>query len=191
MTTDKPGPSRVPNAEALLSTRPTGLDKKTAAPAPRPRTKPTPTTILVGVVAALALFAGGTLLGNHLSSSSSQSAIRGLPSGFPSGRANGGGAGANGGGGFTAGEISAAKDGTLTITTADGTSVTVKTSSDTTVTRSASSDVASLAVGEQVTVIGPTADGAVTAQAITEGTSGLGFGGAPGGQPSPAATAAG
>jgi len=191
MTTDKPGPSRVPNAEALLSTRPTGLDNQPAPRASGPRTKPTPTTILVGVVAAGALFAGGILLGDHMSSSSSQSAFPGLPSGLSSGRANGGGLSGSGGGGFTAGEITAVKDGTLTIKSSDGTSVTVKTSSDTTVTRSEKSEVTSLAVGEQVTVIGQTADGAVTAQAITEGAGGFGLGGGPGGQATPGASAGG
>ena len=83
---------------------------------------------------------------------------------------------------------------TLTVTATDGTAVKVATSSTTTVTRSAASDVASLALGEQVTVIGATANGTVTAQTISEGTGGMGFGGGaggPGGQPAPGATAGG
>jgi hypothetical protein len=57
--------------------------------------------------------------------------------------------------------------------------VKVTTSSGTTVSKSAAADVSALAVGDTVTVVGQTAaDSSVTAQAITEGSTGFG---APGG----------
>lgn len=189
MSTDELDPRNLSSAEALLSARPSGIEQRPAAPPRGPKRKLSPTIALGSVVAAGALFAGGLLVGNHLSDSSATSRFPNAPAGFATARAGGASPG-----GFTSGTISAIDGTTLTVTATDGTAVKVATSSTTTVTRSAASDVASLALGEQVTVIGATANGTVTAQAITEGTGGLGFGGdagGPGGQPSPGATAGG
>jgi hypothetical protein len=189
MSTDNLDPRNVSSAEALLSTRPSGIEQRPVAPPSGPKRKFSPTIALGSVVAAGALFAGGLLVGNHLSDSSATSRFPGAPGGFATTRA-----GVAGPGGLTSGTISAIDGSTLTVTATDGTAVKVATSSTTTVTRSAASDVAGLALGEQVTVIGPTANGAVTAQTISEGTGGMGFGGGaggPDGQPTAGATAGG
>lgn len=172
-----PSTTPAPNgiAEDLLAQRPTAL----AASAPiaaAPRSKPSLTMILVGVVGAAVLFAGGLLVGHATGSSATAQTGPGA-NGMP------GGAGGSPGG-FTSGEIASIDGSTLTITTSDGTTVKVTTSSDTTVSQTTDADVSALAVGDTVTVVGQTADdSSVTAQAITEGSTGLGMmgGGAPGG----------
>ncbi|HEX5331806.1 MAG TPA: DUF5666 domain-containing protein [Cellulomonas sp.] len=156
-------------AQDLLAQRPAVL-AGSAPIAAAPRGRPSLTMILVGVVGAAVLFAGGLLVGHATGSSTTAQTGPGA-NGMP-----GGAAGTGGPGGFTSGEIASIDGSTLTITTSDGTSVKVTTSSDTTVSQTADADVSALAVGDTVTVVGQTADdSSVTAQAITEGSTGFGM----------------
>jgi hypothetical protein len=173
-----PAPNGI--AEDLLAQRPAALagsDPVAAAP----RGKPSLTRILVGVVGAAVLFAGGLLVGHTTGASATAQTGPGA-NGMPGGAGGydgttGGAAGLAGGpGGFTSGEIASIDGSTLTITTSDGTTVKVTTSSDTTVSQTTDADVSALAVGDTVTVVGQTADdSSVTAEAITEGSTGFGM----------------
>ena len=158
-------------AQDLLAQRPAVL----AASAPiaaAPRGRPSLTMILVGVVGAAVLFAGGLLVGHTTGSSTTAQTGPGA-NGMPGGAAGGT---AGGPGRFTSGQIASIDGSTLTLTTSDGTSVKATTSSGTTVSQTADADVSALAVGDAVTVVGQTAaDSSVTAQAITEGSTGLGM----------------
>ena len=147
-----------------------------AAPiAAAPRGRPSLTMILAGVVGAAVLFAGGLLVGHTTGSSTTAQSGPGA-NGLPGGAGGDDGAAGTGRpGGFTSGEIASIDGSTLTITTSDGTTVKVTTSTGTTVSKSAATDVSALAVGDTVTVVGQTAsDSSVTAQAITEGSTGFG-----------------
>ena len=177
-----PTTTSAPNglAEDLLAQRPAVL-AESAPIAAAPRGRPSLTMILVGVVGAAVLFAGGLLVGHTTGSSATAQTgpgANGLPGGAGGYGAAAGGTG-GGPGGFTSGTIASIDGSTLTVTASDGTSVKVTTSSGTTVSKSAAADVSALAVGDTVTVVGQTAaDSSVTAQAITEGSTGFG---APGG----------
>jgi Domain of unknown function (DUF5666) len=177
-----PTTTSAPNglAEDLLAQRPAVL-AESAPIAAAPRGRPSLTMILVGVVGAAVLFAGGLLVGHTTGSSATAQTgpgANGLPGGAGGYGAAAGGTG-GGPGGFTSGTIASIDGSTLTVTASDGTSVKVTTSSGTTVSKSAAADVSALAVGDAVTVVGQTAaDSSVTAQAITEGSTGFG---APGG----------
>ena len=179
-TMTNPTTAPAPNglAEDLFAQRPGVLAESPPIVAP-PRGRPSLTMILVGVVGAAVLFAGGLLVGHTTGSATTAQTGTGT-NGFP-GAAGGYGAAAGTGrpGGFTSGTIASIDGSTLTVTASDGTSVKVTTSSGTTVSTSATADVSALAVGDTVTVVGQTAaDSSVTAQAITEGSTGFG---APGG----------
>lgn len=65
--------------------------------------------------------------------------------------------------------MTAIGDGTLTLTTSDGTEVTVTTSDDTDVSVVDDGDLADLAVGDTVRVNGTTEDDAVEASSIVVG----------------------
>lgn len=177
-----PTTTSAPNglAEDLLAQRP-GVLAESAPIAAAPRGRPSLTMILVGVVGAAVLFAGGLLVGHTTGSTATAQTgpgANGLPGGAGGYGAAAGGTG-GGPGGFTSGTIASIDGSTLTVTASDGRSVKVTTSSGTTVSKSAAADVSALAVGDTVTVVGQTAaDSSVTAQAITEGSTGFG---APGG----------
>lgn len=177
-----PTTTSAPNglAEDLLAQRP-GVLAESAPIAAAPRGRPSLTMILVGVVGAAVLFAGGLLVGHTTGSTATAQTgpgANGLPGGAGGYGAAAGGTG-GGPGGFTSGTIASIDGSTLTVTASDGRSVKVTTSSGTTVSKSAAADVSALAVGDAVTVVGQTAaDSSVTAQAITEGSTGFG---APGG----------
>jgi hypothetical protein len=163
-------------AEDLLAQRPAVLGES-APIAAAPRGRPSLTMILVGVVGAAVLFAGGLLVGHTTGSTATAQTgpgANGLPGSAGGYGAAAGGTG-GGPGGFTSGTIASIDGSTLTVTASDGTSVKVTTSSGTTVSKSAAADVSALAVGDTVTVVGQTAaDSSVTAQAITEGSTGFG-----------------
>lgn len=168
-----------PLAQDLLAQRPAVL----AASAPiaaAPRGRPSLTMILVGVVGAAVLFAGGLLVGHTTGSSTTAQTgpgANGMPGGAGGYGAAGGGT-AGGPGRFTSGEIASIDGSTLTLTTSDGTSVKVTTSPGTTVSQTAAAVVSALAVGDTVTVVGQrAADSSVTAQVITEGLTGFGASG--------------
>ena len=180
-TMTNPTTTSAPNglAEDLLAQRPAVL-AESAPIAAAPRGRPSLTMILVGVVGAAVLFAGGLLVGHTTGSTTTAqtgSGANGLPGGAGGAGGYGAAAGGTGGGpgGFTSGTIASIDGSTLTVTASDGTSVKVTTSSGTTVSKSAAADVSALAVGDTVTVVGQTAaDSSVTAQAITEGSTGFG-----------------
>lgn len=87
-----------------------------------------------------------------------------------------GGAGGPGGMAGTRGVVQSVGDGTLTITSREGSTVTVTTSSSTEITIAETGTVADLQVGDQIMVMGTESDGTITATKIREG-------GRPGGPP--------
>jgi hypothetical protein len=86
---------------------------------------------------------------------------------------------------FAVGTVTAVNGSTLTIKTANGTTDTVTTTSSTNVTITKAGSVSDLKSGDQITVIGNTANGVTTATRIAEGRMGALFGrgadGGPGG----------
>jgi hypothetical protein len=129
------------------------------------------TKMLVGGVVALLVVGGGSF---YAGMQYSQRASQGSSS-SPQDRAArfqqfGGGAGRggrNGGGGFTAGEIIAKDDKSITIKMTDGSSKIVFYTSQTPTMKSVSGAVSDLSIGEQVTITGSAnQDGSVTAQSI-------------------------
>ena len=181
MTSSTPAGDPGATPEDLLSQRPAALEQR-AVERQVPRKKPGLTAVLGSIVAAGALFAGGLLVGHATGSSATTSQAAGVfgdPASRPSGDSAFGGGGL--GGGFTSGEITAIDGNTVTLKASDGSTVTVSTTDGTTVTTTTDASVADLGVGDTVTVIGSTdSSGTVTAQAITEGTSGIGGGQMPG-----------
>lgn len=183
MTSSTPAGDPGTTPEDLLSQRPAALEQRVVE-RQVPRRKPGLTVVLGGIVAAGALFAGGLLVGHSTGASTTTSQAAGAfgaPGDRPSGDSGfGGGAG----GGFTSGEITAIDGSTVTIKASDGSTVTVSTTDGTTVTTTTDASVSDLGVGDTVTVIGSTdSSGTVTAQAITEGTAGVGGGQMPGQAP--------
>jgi hypothetical protein len=180
MSSTSPAPGIPP--EDLLAHGPKAMTVD-AITATAPRKKPGLTFVLVGVVAAAVLFAGGLVVGHASAASAATPAATGF-----AGRQGAGGAGAAGaranGGGFTSGKIASVNGSTLTVTTTAGTTVTVSTTDTTTVLKSTKIDLSGLAVGDTVTVVGtPGSSNTVAARAITDGVTGLGgFGGGAGGQ---------
>lgn len=90
------------------------------------------------------------------------------------------------GGRGTSGTITAVDGSTVTVESSDesGTTYTVETSDDTTITEQVEGSLDDLAVGDNVSVMGETADdGSITARSITDGgdEAVAGFGGGPGG----------
>ncbi|PFG37218.1 hypothetical protein ATL41_1972 [Flavimobilis soli] len=161
------------------------------------RKRPTTTMVLVAVVAGAVLFAGGVLTGKAVGGDDAgaapgfaDGARPQMPGNLPDGAAQDGGTPGRGGmpAGFpggTSGEITAIGDGTLTLTTSDGTEVTVTTSDDTDVSVVDDGDLADLAVGDTVRVNGTTEDDAVEASSIVAGDVSTMFGGGFGGSGMP------
>lgn len=183
MTSNTPGTDPGATPEDLLSQRPATLEQRVAE-RQVPRRKPTLTAVLGSVVAAGALFAGGLLVGHSTGASTTTNQAVGA-FGAPGERASGdSGFGGGAGGGFTSGEITAIDGSTVTIKASDGSTVTVSTTDGTTVRTTTDASVSDLGVGDTVTVIGSTdSSGTVTAQAITEGATGIGGGLIPGRAP--------
>jgi hypothetical protein len=186
MSSTSPAPDSAP--EDLLAHGPKAMTVD-AITATAPRKKPGLTFVLVGVVAAAVLFAGGLVVGHASAASAATPAATGFAGRQGAGGTGGtGGAGAAGaranGGGFTSGKIASVNGSTITVTTTAGTTVTVSTTDTTTVLKSTKIDLSGLAVGDTVTVVGtPGSSNTVAARAITDGVAGLGgFGGGAGGQ---------
>lgn len=139
--------------------------------------------VAAGAVGALIVGGGAFLLGRGddgqptataaANSDTSTDAGTGAP-GAPGGLGGPGGPG-------TGGEITAI-DGTTITLDAEGETYTVSTSDDTQVSETVEGSADDIAVGDTVVVIGEVVDGAVTAESISEGGLGRGFGG-PGGGP--------
>jgi hypothetical protein len=119
----------------------------------------------------------------------------GLGGGPNGGQGPGRGTPPGGGGGtsnFTIarGSVTSINGSSITLTTSSGATATVTTSATTNVTKSTTSTVSALAVGDQVSVAGASANGTVTATSIREGATGFGGRGFPGGgAPSPGSNA--
>jgi hypothetical protein len=107
------------------------------------------------------------------------------PGGSAPGGPGGGRPGAAPPGGGTFGSITSIDGAKLTLATADGRSATVLTTAATMVTTSATGAVADIALGDNVTVMGPTTTGAVVAQRITDSGSDASTPGVPGGPGAP------
>jgi hypothetical protein len=133
-------------------------------------------------------FIGGVLVekGETSSSSSTSSAAASLASRFRALRggtgteaSTGAGAGAGAGSGFTrptSGTVAYLAGRTLYVTTSEGNTVRVSTSAGTSVSKTVKSSVAGIHPGETVTVTGSTgANGAVSAETISVGSSGAGL----------------
>ncbi|NKX93991.1 hypothetical protein HF995_12050 [Sanguibacter hominis ATCC BAA-789] len=177
MTHENPAAATTPGTtpEALLAGEPQTLPDGGRIVFTKHR-RSTVTTVLGAVVAGAVLFAGGVLTGTALGGDDTGRGPGGSQAGaFPQSRGDlPDGALPDGGTptafpGATSGEISAIGDGTLTLTTADGTEVTVTTSDETAVSLVDDGEVSSLAVGDAVSVTGTTEDDAVTASSILVG----------------------
>jgi hypothetical protein len=142
-------------------------------------------TPALAVVAAIAVgLVGGVLIGKNTANSARAGGPNGAAGAFAGANGTAGGAA---GGGFTSGTIVSVKDGKLVIKTSDGTEKTVTTGDSTTVTATSDADLSDLKKGDTVRVVGSTGDdGSVTATSISEGDTGFGGGGAPGGAPTSA-----
>ncbi len=152
-----------------------------SAPAPKPAWR---SWVAAGAVSALILAGGGYMLGRGNSGDAPDTvAATGDTSADP-GTGTPGGPGGVGrpAGRGTGGEITAI-DGTTITLDADGDTYTVSTSDNTEVSETVEGSVTDIAVGDTIVVIGEVADGAVTAESISEGGLGGGPGG-PGGGPS-------
>jgi hypothetical protein len=155
---------------------------------PRAR-MPRPTKLLLVVVIAAAAFAGGIFAQRHWGKgsgsggSTSAAASRFGDNRSVTGRRFGGSTGASTGtagafGGATIGQVAYLKGTTLYVTAADGNTVKVAVPRGTPVTKSVTATVRAVKPGDTVVVRGSTGkNGTVTAQSVSIGDAGGGFGG--------------
>jgi hypothetical protein len=136
-----------------------------------------PTLALVAAV-VVGLF-GGILIGQNTASANQAGLGRnGFPTGLSATGRPGGGFGAGGNGGATAGTIVSVSGDTIVIKTRQGSQITVTATDQTTVTESKAGTLSDLKAGDTVTAIGQNdGSGNIKATTIAEGSLGFGFGG--------------
>jgi hypothetical protein len=168
-------------ASPTLDSRPADVDEDWTTTVPKKgiRLRLPAIAAIVAAVALLGIGTGATLKGRSASSTAGTSAAAAARPGG-TGQAGTGQGGPGGFGRPTTGTVTKVDGTTIQLTDSNGAAVTVTVPTGATITANKPGAAADITVGSTIAVVGTTANGTTTAQAVTINPTGIG-GGGPGG----------